>query len=133
MSAFDPERTLDPRLATRPEAGTLSTCPTGSAGELMKSALSLALLGLVGCATTSKSSATDETVLADARSRSAAYCAKYEDGCEVRVRRSDDGGWTASVVPVFQDAEGRRFVGIDLEDFYIYDDRGRFKSALRGY
>jgi hypothetical protein len=99
----------------------------------MKPALALALFGLAGCATTPTSSVTDDAILADARSRSAAYCAKYKDGCEVTARRSDDGGWTASVVPVFRAADGTRFVGTDLDDFYSYDELGRFKRALRGY
>ena len=99
----------------------------------MKACAALTMLGLVACATTPKAVATDVPVMADARKRSAAYCSTYKDGCEVTTRRTDDGGWTALVVPVFWGADGKRVFGIDMDDFYIYDDRGRFESALRGY
>ena len=94
--------------------------------------LPLMLHGLVGCVTTPDAVATDASVLADARSRSAPYCAKYAEGCEVTTRRTEDG-WTASVVPVLRATNGQRAYGIDSDDFYIYDSRGRFRSALRGY
>ena len=96
-------------------------------------ALALLLFGIVGCATAPKSFATDGSILADARSRSAAFCAKYTDGCEIKTRQRENGGWSAHVVPVERDANGRRLYGIDSDDVYIYDERGRFKSALRGY
>lgn len=72
-------------------------------------------------------------VLADATQRSASYCARYKEGCEIDVSQKDGGGWTASIVPIVRAAGGSRVYGVDFDDFYIYRADGSFGSSLRNY
>lgn len=86
-----------------------------------------------GCATHIDAVAVNDAVLADAKARSAHYCKQYEEGCEIEVGRSSHGGWVAWVIPYLHAEDGKRVYGIDVDDFYMYDSRGRFESSLRGY
>jgi len=72
-------------------------------------------------------------VLADATQRSASYCARVKEGCEIDIGQTDDGGWTASIVPIVRATGGVRVYGIDSDDFYIYRADGSFKGSLRNY
>jgi len=96
-------------------------------------AMAAAAFLVVSCATVADPKAVEARVRSDAASRSASYCAKYTEGCEITVRRSDDGGWTASIDPISRASDGRRVHGIDLDDLYMYRSNGSFESALRNY
>ena len=96
--------------------------------------LVLLAVGLCGCSTGARSPVTDAAILSDAKARSTTYCDKTEHGCEITVRRAEDGSWTAWVVPITLPApDGRRYVGIDTDDMYFYRANGAFNGALRGY
>jgi hypothetical protein len=88
---------------------------------------------LVGCATTVDPKLAEARVKADAGSRSASFCARYADGCEIAVSQRDDGRWGALITPITQAEDGRQVIGIDSDDFYLYNKIGLFESALRNY
>jgi len=90
----------------------------------------LLVLGLLsGCATAPPMASADAP-LAEAKSRSTTYCAKYQNGCELRAVRIIHGGWSVKVSPIIRGADGSRALGLDLDRYYLYDAKGQFFSAL---
>jgi hypothetical protein len=91
---------------------------------------------LVACATLPYLPDSPETrnhFLADARVRSASYCAKTNSKCEFAVKRLDDGRWLVRVVPVYVGANGTPIVGIGTDVFYYYNRRGKLVDSDAGY
>ena len=88
---------------------------------------------LTGCATTADPKLVEARVRADANSRSATYCAKFTKGCEIDVHQQDDGGWSALITPITFSDDGRRVIGIDSDDYYLYGKSGSFEYAMRNY
>ena len=91
---------------------------------------------LVACATLPDlpdSPGTRDRFLADARVRSAPYCAKTKGKCEFTVKRLEDSSWMVSVIPVYVAADGTPMVGIGTDEFYYYNRRGKFVDSDAGY
>ena len=102
-------------------------------GTSRRAFLLLALLGSVlGCMSVQDRSHIEQVVRADAEARSASYCSRQPEGCEISVQKSR-GGWSALITPIHTGKDGRRYVGIDTDDFYMYRSNGNFESSLRGY
>ena len=95
--------------------------------------LLIPMLTTLGCSSLPAKLVTDSKILENARNRAQKYCSTFKDGCDYKIT-SDNNGWSVLITPIVMDQEsGRRFIGIDSDDMYFYNQHGLFTGALRGH
>ena len=104
----------------------------------MKSLLIASLLFFAaGCASApaacrKSDGGSSESVLADAKLRSAQYCGEIPDGCELSISERADG-WTVDAWRNVRSGDGSIAHSIGGNRVYDYDCSGRFQEESQGY
>jgi len=101
--------------------------------RIVRLTLMVACAALASCATLPDSQETRELLLSDAKARSAKFCSKSKEGCDLTIAPTKGNEWTVHVDLILRGKDGARVYGIGTDEYYFYNRYGQFAGSEAGY